>query len=354
MKLLLQVVGCALVFASVTGSVFEAENRLEARTYLHIGVGTRAARSIGVRNAHGMVYDIGRNRVVLFGGADASKVCSDTWESDGYKWKLVSVDGPGPRTFPAMTYDSIRRRVVLFGGNRVLFGRNPEDNKYLDDTWEWDGRKWTQIEVGGPPPRAEAVMAFDEHRGRAVLFGGHSRSDQGRKWWGDTWEWDGNKWTEINTPGPSPRNGATAAYDSVRKVIVLFGGSTQLGVSGETWEWNGRAWTQNPVAATEGRFNSVMTFDRTRGSMFRFGGRFGGKAYGDTWEYDGKEWKQLSTIGPSARNHSAMVYMANRKRVFLFGGHDGENVFGDGWMWDGKKWRETRKADYQKRVENGH
>ena len=337
-KLLLQFVGFTLVFANLQAQALPP----------------RSSLPIGVRNAHSMVYDSNRGRVVLFGGADASKVCSDTWEWDGNKWQLVSVNGPGPRTFSAMTYDSIRRRVVLFGGNRVLFGRNQEENKYLDDTWEWDGRKWTQVNVVGPPPRAEAAMAFDKHRGRAVLFGGHSRSDKGRNWWGDTWEWDGNKWTEINSAGPSPRNGAAAVYDSFRKLTVLFGGSTQTGVSGETWEWNGRAWIENRLAVTEGRFNSVMAFDETRAMVIRFGGRFGGKARDDTWEYDGKEWKQLVTNGPAPRNHTAMVYIGNRKRVFLFGGHDVENVFGDGWLWDGKKWRAIGNVNYQKRIENGH
>ena len=314
----------------------------------------RLSFQIGVRNAHGMVYDSHRQRVILFGGADAAKVCSDTWEWDGRRWTLVSVHGPGPRTFPAMAYDSVRRRVVMFGGNRVLFGRTPQDNKYLDDTWEWDGRKWTEIKVSGPPPRAEAVMVFDSQRGRTVLFGGHSRSEQRRNWLGDTWEWDGKSWIQIDVPGPSPRNGAAAAYDSLRKRVVLFGGSTEHGVSGETWEWNGREWSENQAANTEGRFNSVMAFDAVRARMVRFGGRFGGKAYGDTWEYDGKEWKRLTTTGPTARNHSAMVYVANRKRVFLFGGHDLENVFGDGWLWDGKNWKLIERVDSQKRVENGH
>ena len=112
-----------------------------------------------------MAYDSRRGRVVLFGGADASKVCGDTWEWDGNRWTQVSVTGPGPRTFPAMTYDSLRRRVVLFGRNRVLFGRNPEENKYLDDTWEWDGRRWMQIKVPGPP----SAGFFVELRERAVF-----------------------------------------------------------------------------------------------------------------------------------------------------------------------------------------
>src|SRR4030095_9398496 len=58
----------------------------------------KTSLEIGVRNAHGMAYDNKRGRVVLFGGADALKVCSDTWEWDGKRWISVSLVGPGPRT----------------------------------------------------------------------------------------------------------------------------------------------------------------------------------------------------------------------------------------------------------------
>jgi hypothetical protein len=36
-----------------------------------------------------------------------------------------------------MVYDPSRKRVVLFGGS------NEEGS--LNDTWEWDGKKWTPI-----------------------------------------------------------------------------------------------------------------------------------------------------------------------------------------------------------------
>lgn len=151
---------------------------------------------IDVRNAHAIAYDSDRGRVVLFGGANASKVRGDTWEWDGRRWSPVSQAGPGPRTFPAMTYDSVRKKVVPFGGNRVLFGRTPEENRFLDDTWEWDGRRWAQIPAAGPAPRAEAAMAFDGRPGRVVLFGGYNGVGEARRRLEDTWEWDGDKWVQ--------------------------------------------------------------------------------------------------------------------------------------------------------------
>ena len=308
----------------------------------------------GVRNAHAMAYDSHRNRIVLFGGADASKVRGDTWEWDGQKWTLMSLAGPGPRTFPTMTYDSLRRRVILFGGNRVLFGRSRNDNQYLDDTWEWDGQRWSQIRATGPPARAEAVMVFDVKRGRSVLFGGHTITEKGRNWLGDTWEWDGTRWVALQASGPSPRNGAAAIYDTDRERTVLFGGNTQQGVSGETWEWDGKQWTKNASAVVEGRFNSVMAYDELRREVIRFGGRFGGRAFGDTWEYRGVRWRSLTSSGPEARNHAAMVYDRRHRNVILFGGHDIANVFGDTWEWDGKRWLRRGAGKVERRFDNGH
>jgi hypothetical protein len=333
--------------------------------------------AIGVRNAHAMVFDEARGRVTLYGGADAAAVRGETWEWDGSRWSLAANEGPGPRTFPAMAYDSRRGRIVLFGGNRVLFGRSAEDNIFLGDTWEWDGKSWTRIDVPGPPVRSEAAMAFDTRRGRIVLFGGHSGTGETRRRFGDTWEWDGRRWVEakVTGPSPSPRNGAAAAFDSARGRVVLFGGSTQDGVSGETWEWDGKVWRENRGAATEGRFNPVMAYATAWRKVVRFGGRFGGRAFGDTWEYDGRAWKAAGVAGaagaadrrgatgsnaPSPRNHAAMTYDAKRRRIVLFGGHllgagDGAaDVFGDTWEWDGSAWTEAAPGEVLERVDNGH
>ena len=163
----------------------------------HISFHQRCSIGIGVRNGHAMTYDGARRKVLLFGGADDTQVCSDTWEWDGKCWNRLSSTGPGPRTFAALAYDSVRKRVVLFGGNRALFGKTEEDIKLLGDTWEWDGQKWLEIKAPGPLPRAEAAMTFDRKRRRVLLFGGYNRSGSKLNRLGDTWEWDGVRWNEA-------------------------------------------------------------------------------------------------------------------------------------------------------------
>lgn len=306
---------------------------------------------IGVRNAHAMAYDGARERVVLFGGADAFAVRGDTWEWDGHGWARVSLEGPSARTFASMAYDSLRGRLVLFGGNRVLFGTDDGDT-FLDDTWEWDGRRWTQVKLPGPAARAEAAIAFDSKRGCIVMFGGYSRTKDVITRFGDTWEWNGAHWTQLAVTGPSPTNGATMAYDPVLERTVLFGG--RVPHSGETWTWDGRQWMRRASTDVEGRYNTVMAYDVARRVTIRFGGYHEGERFGDTWAYDGNGWDFLSSTGPTPRNHTAMAYDLRRQTMVLFGGHDGTMVFGDTWEWDGREWSQRVAIEPQTRLDNGH
>lgn len=308
----------------------------------------------GVRNAHGLAFDAQRSRVVLFGGADVSAVRSDTWEYDGRGWRPVAHAGPGPRTFPAMTYDAARRRTLLFGGNRVLFGTEADTATFLADTWTWDGAAWTRHDVAGPPPRAEAVLAFDHRRGRAVLFGGYHRVAGEMVRLGDTWEWGGARWEQAATAGPAPRNGASLAFDPGRGRVLLFGGRTPDGIVGETWEWDGRRWLPIETPPTPARFNAAMSAGGEDWPILRFGGWERTGRVADTWAWTGNEWRRLDVTGPEARNHSAMVYDPAGRRVVLYGGHDGTNVFGDTWEWDGERWRRGPGTDPLARIENGH
>jgi hypothetical protein len=71
-----------------------------------------------------MAYDVARQRVVLFGGADATTALADTWEWDGAIWiQRNPAASPTPRSLSATAYDAARQRVVLFSGDG------------LGDTW---------------------------------------------------------------------------------------------------------------------------------------------------------------------------------------------------------------------------
>jgi catechol 2,3-dioxygenase-like lactoylglutathione lyase family enzyme len=186
-----------------------------------------------------------------------------------------------------MSYDPVRRQVVLFGGVDSV-------NASLGDTWVWDGRRWTQRAVEGPPGRAGHRLAFDTRRGVLVLFGG---SASGNRALDDTWEWNGRRWSRIATPAaPSPR------------------------------------------------FSGRMAYDEARGRTVLFGGRSGNANLADTWEYDGRTWTRLPTGGPAPRHFHDMVYDARARSTLLFGGFDAPAATSDLWAFDGT-WREHPRPD---------
>ena len=253
-------------------------------------------------------------------------------------WVLKSETGPAPRYRCAMAYDAARQVTVLFGGRS--FDGSLTD---YDDTWEWNGQVWTNRQVSGPAARNMHMMAYDAAREKIVLFGGHG---DGRL--GDTWEWDGQTWTQ-RTPSasPSPRYYGRMVYDSARQRIALFGGSSSSGLMNDLWEWDGVGNTWNPqtpsTSAPGGRISHGMAYDTVRARTVVFGGERGqSRRWGDAWEWDAQQltWTQIPG-GPEARAGHDMVYDAAREITFMFGGYDASAyiVYGT-WEWDGTGWTE--------------
>jgi hypothetical protein len=222
---------------------------------------------------------------------------------------------------------------VLFGGQN--------SSGFLGDTWEWDGKAWAQINpTTSPSARRDHAMAYDSARQRVVLFGGLRISSLA-----DTWEWDGKNWTQIKpTTSPSTRSYHAMVYDSARNRVVLFGGwRGGTGSLGDTWEWDGKNWKQiKPTTSPAAREHHAMAFDSARNRVVLFGGQNSSGFLGDTWEWDGKAWAQINpTTSPSARRDHAMAYDSARQRVVLFGGI-GSRYLSDTWEWDGKTWTQIK------------
>ncbi len=228
-----------------------------------------------------------------------------------------------------MTFDQTRGSTLLFGGQigKII---------YANDTWTWNGTGWSPRQVPGtlPPPRGGHTLSFDSDRHVAVLFGGATFIG-GYAWFGDTWEWNGSTWTQKNTPGPSPREGHTTAYDSApgRKVTVLYGGFTSAwSNSDETWEWNGTNWTLRTTVGPGPQAYHAMAYDQARRVTVLLGSADGGK----TWEWDGSLWKLRATSGPPPRSDYTMVYDSARGLIVLYGGDQATGT--QTWQWDGTVW----------------
>ena len=170
------------------------------------------------RAGHSMTYDSVRNRVVLFSGVlNGDVFATDTWEWDGTDWTQVATSGPAGRFAFQMTFDVGRGRTVMFGG-ALFYGL------VFTDTWEWDGAAWTKKAEGtGPPGPVYGQMTYDPSRGRSVYVTGYTYN---RVYSGETWEWNGLNWSKTLSVSPPPRENAVSAYDHQRSRIVLFGGFT--------------------------------------------------------------------------------------------------------------------------------
>jgi len=223
-----------------------------------------------------MAYDTVRDRIAIFGGFNGAFL-GDTWHRSDTIWSLQAIPGPGSRADAFMAFDQNRGVMVLFGGLAP-------GNIVRGDTWEYDGT-WVQRPVGGPPARWIQRMAYDAARGVTVMFGGVAPSGP----FGDTWEWDGDVWSQVMIPGPPARYAHAMAYDADRQRVLLFGGQNGddlgEGVLGDTWEYDGKAWTQVQTAVSPSARTFVkMVYDLGRRRMVLFGGYNGAQMVNDTWE----------------------------------------------------------------------
>jgi len=277
----------------------------------------------------GAAFDRGRGRLVVFGGYIRGQYVGDTWEWDGHRWSRSSATGPIARNGPVMTYDPDRRCIVLFGGDT-------HDTGSLADTWLYDGA-WRQAAAVGPPARTGHAMAYDTDRHRLVLFGG----DNAGSMRGDTWEWNGTQWTRMSDDGPAARSLFGMAYDAVRGRTVLFGGTSTIGPTagpshGDTWEWDGVRWTRSTATGPSARDHIAMDYDAISQRVVLHGGGMDAKASSETWTFDGGTWTRVSTAGPP-RRFARLSFDSTAKGMLLYGGFDREPS-NELWRYDASGW----------------
>ena len=234
-----------------------------------------------------MVYDSSIGAVILFGGFPGNVgscyafcASNETWKfNSSQKWEKLSPLGesPPPVQWPSMAFDSKRNVTVLFGGIDSGYDSN--------ETWEYNASSNTWENKSNdvrPPPREIVPIAFDSNRNVTVIFGW-----TGDYVFADTWEYDGTDWVNISTAhSPLPRQNAGMTYDSVRKKVVLAGGSDENGTSlNDTWEYDGTDWTDTGYALNGARYTEFrVVFDTQIGRTLLFYGN-GESSFDDVQEY---------------------------------------------------------------------
>ena len=297
--------------------------------------------------AANLVYSpVDRKVLMVNGAADLNtEALARVWSWDGRAWSAQADEGPVVRVVGGAAFDVRREQLVLFGGARPGGG--------LDDMWAWDGASWRRQPDASVGPRDHHVMAYDARRDRVVLFGGSGARPPGadrRLSPTDTWEWNGERWSQVATTGPSSRGRSAMVYDEKRGEMVLFGGGGDQ-VLGDTWLWNGERWRMASATGPAPRYAHAMAYDADRGVVVLYGGStFRPVQYfTDMWEWDGERWTEIRMLlpNPGVRYSPGLAYDQHRRRLVLYGGvsvrdnTDPQYVF-DTWEWDGKQWTDVR------------
>ena len=304
-------------------------------TFATIGIAND--HSPGPRYGHEMVYDEAREVVVLFGGFGPDGVPKgDTWLWDGQSWRLAAKVGPSPRKWPAAAYDSHRGVVVLHGGREGAGRSGPS----MNDTWIWDGQRWTEILAEGPTARDHHRAVYDRARDRIVLFGGWN----GESLEDDTWEWDGSHWEQVALTGPSPRAPFGMAYDESTETVVIAGGQNLDRAFSDMWAWSGSSWNLLDSKVPTDRGFHAMVYAPDANSIVIYGGRDGDILLNDLWTWNGIQWTQISSDGPIRRGIFASAYDRQRGELLIHGG--GDRIDGE-WILNSQTWAWSSKSGWR-------
>ncbi len=219
-----------------------------------------------------MAYDRARQRIVLFGGCDdAGAAQGDTWEWDG-EWQEVQIAGPAPRCDHTMTYEPDGESIVLYGGWN--------GDEFFDDTWIYDGDDWLLWSDTFTPTSSFARLVFDERNEQLLLI---DQNDVPA-----VYELSGVGWSLIegSDVGPPARFGASVTYNRARGRVVMVGGlSTGLQTFGDTWEWDGDEWSETAHTGPPPADDAALVYDEAGGRIIRYGGSAVVTVLDATWAY---------------------------------------------------------------------
>lgn len=239
------------------------------------------------------------------------------WATNEQRWEQAQTDILPIGSYMSAAWDDDQQTAVIFGGIN-------SSGKIMGNTWSFDGDQWLQQQpISSPVARANACMAYDTMQKVVMLFGGETPTERFSVLINDTWMWDGFNWRQIfPDPSPIPRIGAKMIYDSIRQAIVLFGGCSGGGYLDDTWIWDGSTWNQQqPFPHPAARAYAGMTYDPEGQQVVLFGGQSFEGVLNDTWLWDGQNWLQLqpkNSPPPEAGYCPHLIYDPVRKKVMLY------------------------------------
>lgn len=231
-----------------------------------------------------LTYDPARRALWVFGGNIATSALTpnavhDLWRFDIDEARWTEIETPSyvlDRMWHQAIFDIARDRLVIFGGadetaffdaavyfNDLLF-YNPEQDTWGEASPELrpDGRFWSQL-------------VYRPEGDQYLLFGGHDDQQLGNR--NDSWSFDpnGGGWTALtgedtfNKPAngfcdfppdftivdrslPERRNAHSLSWSTTCDRGYLFGGKTDCGAINDVWEYHPEEGWISKELATEG------------------------------------------------------------------------------------------------------
>lgn len=342
------------------------------------------------RSVPGAAFDPVRDRIVLFGGnvfdTDGKTVTTihDTWEFDGTTWTQRASDGPKIGK-PTVVYDDATHQMILLG----LDESSTNKQSTLMYLYDAAAGTWNQIKPEGLPPCVnEAHVAFDGETNSLILVGGVCIDSNTTE---DTYSWDGDKWTKLTVATTIDRAfGGAIAYDAARKILLQYGGTIAFaGSRVGTYGFHDGDWSVINDTLSPGPRSLPVTFTFPQNNaLYLYGGHDESQAYEQLWvrangqwsevtgdnkpslcdnplgtfdsdrqrfiivcaagnvfEFDGTTWTNKKDMKdkPPARRLAQLSYNPSLKKTVLFGGYDDSDFVDQTWLWDGTVWTRVKK-----------
>jgi hypothetical protein len=223
------------------------------------------------------------SRLYMFGGDGTPGIAmGDLWAyanagSTGATWTYI----PGGTSAP-----SARKGAGWSCGAGLCVAANGVSTSYKADTWVFSEstNAWSSVTCGRralcPSARAFPAMAYDPVRGVHVLFGG----TDGMTHLADTYTFDASRrtWTKVGGGTTPPAREAAAATFVPGVGVVIFGGAGTpccINFLNDMHVWDGASWAPvvstvvgDPPGAVPSVWDASMAWDPDRSALIVTGG----------------------------------------------------------------------------------
>ena len=246
--------------------------------------GVSTANSPTARSLSALAYSATTHSLILVGGFDgtvgAGAFKSDVYTFTGTNWTTITATGAPSGRAGTVVGGMPNGNLALFGGQS---GAGPLAEAWNLNVISTTSAAWSQLTVSTPAPtaRVQASGSWDSVRGELTIVGGTTGTVTTGGTTGSGTVASDNWGLKISVPnttavnetpvaGPSGLYGHSAAFDVSHSVTVVYGGADSSGTAhGETWLWDGHRWSLGAAAGasqTPARSFATMVYDPSAGA----------------------------------------------------------------------------------------